>query len=98
MGQGEGAVNLVASTYVLYADGEVVQANPNQSLDSQLKKFWDLESVGILSTELPVYDKFVNEISFKGHHYEVRLPWKETHPELPNNFDLSCGRLGNLLS
>ena len=54
MGQGEGAVNLVASTQVLRADGEVVQANLNQSLDSQLKKFWDLESMGILSNELPV--------------------------------------------
>ena len=44
-----------ASIYVLQADGEVVQGNPYQSLDSQLKKFWDLKSLRILSTELPLY-------------------------------------------
>ncbi len=27
----------------------------------------------------------------------VRLPWKEVHPELPDNFDLSHKRLSNLL-
>eukprot|EP00731_Ephydatia_muelleri_P023359 Em0015g942a len=29
--------------------------------------------------------------------YEVELPWKETHPTLPDNLDLSQARLRNLL-
>ena len=35
---------------------------------------------------------------FKGDHYEVSLPWKATHPPLPENYELSLRRLQGLLS
>ena len=55
------------------------------SLDKQLSKFWDLESLGIAKDEPPVYNKFVQQITFDGRRYEVRLPWKDNHPPLPDN-------------
>ena len=98
MESGKNAVNLIASTHALRVNGETTHNNPDQSLDTQLKKFRELESFGIVKNELSVYDKFINEITFKDCRYEVRLPWKDSHSELPDNFELSCKRLGNLLS
>ena len=94
----ETAVNLIASTHVLRVDSEQMSPILDQPLDTQLNKFWEIESLGIEANESSVYDKFVNEISFKDHRYVVNLPWKESHPELPDNFELSCKRLGNLLN
>ena len=98
MESGDKAVNLIASTHALPVDGETIHHNPDQSLDTQLKKFWELESLGIVKNESSVYDQFISEITFKDRRYEVRLPWKDSHSELPDNFELSCKRLGNLLS
>lgn len=92
--QGRTSVNLVASTHVLRVDRE---PSPSHQLEAQLNQFWDLESIGILSNESSVYDEFTKNISFDGIRYEVRLPWKETHPDLPDNYDLSCKRLHGLL-
>ena len=98
MESGDNAVNLIASTHALRVNGEMIHNNPDQSLDTQLKKFWELESFGIVINESSVYDKFINEITFKDCHYEVCLPWKDSHSELLDNFEFSCKRLGNLLS
>ena len=98
MESGDNAVNLIASTHALRVDGETTHNNPDQSLDTQLKKFWELESFGIVKNESLVYDQFINEITFKDRRYEVRLPKKVSHSELPKNFELSCKRLGNVLS
>ena len=63
-----------------------IEAYPVEtSLDKQLSKFWDLESLGIAKDEPPVYNKFVQQITFDGRRYEVRLPWKDNHPPLPDN-------------
>ena len=67
------------------------------SLDDQLKKFWELESLGIANNEISVYDKFVQKISFNGKRYEVCLPWKPNHPPLPDHFELCQKRLSSLL-
>ena len=42
-------------------------------LQGELKKFWDLESLGV--NRPSVYEGFV-ETLYKGDHYEVSLPWK----------------------
>ena len=71
------SVNLtVTSTHALKIDA----CSMDQTLDCQLGRFWDLESMGIAREETSVYDKFVQQISFDGQRYEVGLPWKEnTH-------------------
>lgn len=43
-------------------------------MDSEMKKFWELESLGVQPKETSVYDEFTNTIAHKGRRYEVRLP------------------------
>lgn len=66
-------------------------------LDAGLKRFWELESLGILKEEHPVQQQFSQKISFKGGRYEVHLPWKDSHPPLPDNYDLCRKRLDGVL-
>ena len=67
------------------------------SLDQQVKQFWDLETLGIKENEPTVYEKFIRDIRHDGERYEVKLPFKEFHPVLPDNYQLSKRRLGSLL-
>ena len=65
-------------------------------LDRKLQAFWDLEGLGIKKEE-SIYDNFTRSVSFQDGRYCVRLPWKEPHPFLPDNYHLSRDRLFNLL-
>ena len=67
------------------------------NLDDHLKRFWELESLGVTDDETSVYEKFVQQIKHNGQRYEVSLPWKEHHPLLPDHYDLCHKRLINLL-
>ena len=67
----------------------------NETLDGNLRTFWELESLGIKPKTL--YEEFQEQISFKDNRYEVHLPWKMPHPPLPDNYELSLKRLSNLL-
>ncbi len=88
------SVNLVfTSTHTLKID---VYPPMEPTLDDCLKRFWDLDSLGIVK-ETSVYDKFVQQITFNGHRYEVCLPWKECHPPHPDHRELSRKRLMSLL-
>ena len=69
--------------------------NLNESLDENLKKFWELESIGIKSPSL--YEEVKNSITFENNRYKVGLPWKSSHPLLPDNYNLCKKRLDNLL-
>ena len=79
-------VNLTFSspTHALKIDTFKVEPN----MDDQLKKFWELESLGIPTNETPVYENFLEQICFDGDRYEVSLPWKEHHPPLPDHYEL----------
>ena len=70
---------------------------PKESLEDILHSFWRLESLGIESTGETVLEGFVQSNCFKDGRYEVRLPWKEPHPPLPDNYKLSHRRLESLL-
>ena len=84
--------NLVTTHVLKCATGQV----PHDGLKGELKKFWDLESLGVKTPS--VYEEFVEKLSYRGDHYEVNLPWKDTHPPLPNNYELSQRRLSSLLN
>ena len=58
---------------------------------------WYLESLGIGIGNSEVYDEFVDSISFNGSRYSVKLPRKEGHPVLPDNYKLSSSRLNSQL-
>ena len=94
--QQETVINLISthSSHMLRVDS----ITEPESLDAGLKRFWELESLGILKEENPVQQQFSQRISFKGGRYEVHLPWKSAHPPLPDNYDLCRNRLGGLLN
>ena len=54
-------------------------------LSSLLKKFWELESLGIKQEEPSVHEDFKKTIKFKNGRYEVSLPWRSTQARLPSN-------------
>ena len=70
---------------------------PVERLDDELRRFWELEALGIMKDESSVYEKFIQQVSFNGQRYQVKLPWKENHPPLPDNFELCRRRLISLL-
>ena len=47
--------------------------------------------------ENSVHESFLANIKFDGTRYEVKLPFKEVHPVLHDNFCNSVARLGSLL-
>lgn len=63
----------------------------------KLQAFWELDSLGIREEEDTVYSMFTRSVTLQNGRYCVQLPWKEPPPLLPDNFDLSQGRLYNLL-
>jgi hypothetical protein len=86
----------MSNTHVLRLDTEEV-AEPC-SLRKEVAKFWETESIGIVpESEDAVHQQFLNEIQMKDGRYEVSLPWKDGHPTLPDNYNLSCTRLGSTL-
>ena len=46
---------------------------------------------------MSVYEKFGESIRFSDGRYEVQLPWKQAHPTIPDNYDLSLKRLRGLI-
>ena len=81
--------NLV-STHLQGVDTTAEQENSsNDNLYRQLKCFWELETIGVKSDENLVHDQFNQTDEFKNGRYEVRLPWRESHPILPGNFEFS---------
>ena len=72
-----------------------------QSLDYNLKKFYNLVSLGIQQGTPDIYSKqieFERQITFKGSRYEVALPWNlSTHAVLLFHYELSLKRLTGLL-
>ena len=93
------SVNLSActTTHTLMTTGTVCTTGLEQDLDEQLKKFWDLETLGIVDGESMVHEKFVQQISFSGQRYSVALPWKDGCDQLPDNLQLRHQRLDGLM-
>ena len=86
--QERSAVSLM-NTHTLRVEGMT-----NRELDKTLKTFWELESLGIeeVSND-PVCDRFTSTLQVKNGRYEVSLPWRDYHDDLPDNYDLSWRRL-----
>ena len=86
------SVNFVSS-----ATSEARIGGENEELESQVKRFWELESLGINKYEQSFYEEYLNTICRNEYNrYEVRLPFKENHPLILDNFELCKRRLLNL--
>ena len=79
------------TTHVLRVD------STQDSLDEVLHLFWKLESLGVDSKTDSVLEEFTQTVQFKNGRYEVSLPWKNLHPMLPDNYQLSKQRLDGLI-
>ena len=88
------SVNFISleSNHTLYVDND-----DNSLIELGLNKFWNLESLGITSEESSVHQNFCDTITFKDGRYQVKLPWKDEHGKLCNNFELSKNQLTSLL-
>ena len=61
----------------------------DQTFESEVHKLWDLETLAINLLKDEVHEEFREGISFYKSRYLVKLPLKEGHPELPNNYSTS---------
>ncbi|KRZ35570.1 hypothetical protein T4C_5897 [Trichinella pseudospiralis] len=66
--------------------------------DQLLRKFWELEAIGISSEEEQSpsgleREEFERNLSFDGVRYTVRLLWERTCSALPNNYSITQKRL-----
>ena len=76
--------NFISHTHVL----KIANARSLKNLDKNVKKFWDLESIGIKENEKSMYQELSDEIFInKEGRYEVNLPFKISHPVLPDYFE-----------
>lgn len=91
------AVNIRA-THVLKIESTPVEFNEDTGdINDHLHKLWDLETLGIHKNEISVYDGFTQEVRFNGERYEAKLPFKEDHPLLHDNYSTSVKRLESLI-
>ena len=74
------------------------QREASLMLETQLKAFWELESMGIQGEDKSVIEMFEDSVTFNNGRYEVCLPWKDPEGTIPNNYQLSIRRLKNLIS
>ena len=81
-------------THTLRVDG---LSRESQVLDDRLRSFWDLESFGIIDATNAVHDEFTTTVQQVEGRYEVQLPWREGHPVLHDNYQLSLKRLHGLM-
>ena len=49
--------------------------NVKSSLDNEVQKLWDLETIGLKDTD-EVHDDLLDIVSFTGERYSVKLPWR----------------------
>ena len=85
-------------SHVLRFDSVVVEDREADPLLNEVKRFWEVESVGCQESEPDtVQKKFKSEIVFENGRYEVKMPFKEEHPVLPDNFSIAKTRLNSLV-
>ena len=58
-----------------------MQTEDKGSLDVDVNRMWDLETLGIKEPGSGVYEAYRDSISFDGQRYSVKLPWKEGHSD-----------------
>ena len=66
-----------------------------------IEDLWKLDSIGIKEPIIPdddvAMEPFENSIQYSDGRYHVSWPWKTNNVELPDNYQLSCGRLQSVL-
>ena len=64
--------------------------------DHKLSTIWDIESAGVNTQELEIYQNSENDLEFTGERYSVKLLFKPMTELVPDNFITSKKRLSSL--
>ena len=78
---------------------KVAVFSPENNLDDELKKLWQLDQIGISEPEIDndeSYISFKNSVRYRDGKYTAKLPWKSSHPVLPDNKQLAWQRFQSL--
>ena len=66
-----------------------MQAHFLNKLDSQMKTFWEIESIGILNKEKQPYNYLEEKVcKNQDNRSEVKLLFNENHPLIHDNFQM----------
>ena len=84
------SINFV-TTHVLKVS-QLQDYHMEDNLSTQLEKFWSLDSIGIQEKDT-AHEAFLKNIEFKDERYSVKLPFKEHHDILPDNYENAALRL-----
>ncbi|XP_044165233.1 uncharacterized protein LOC122949165 [Acropora millepora] len=88
---------VVSSNLIISGGSDDMFGEQDNELVESLKKFWETESIGIISEDQSRQDdKRKPDIHFNGHNYEIGLPWKEDLQPSTNSYRLSESRLRSL--
>ena len=80
----------VSSNLIISGECSSMLGEQDDELVESLKKFWEMESVGIIPEDQSLNtDKRKPEIHFNGHNYEVGLPWKDDLQPSTKSYQLS---------
>ena len=82
--------NTMITTHVMFSQS---LSEAETTLNEEIKKFWELDSVGIRDDEITIYDKHREGIELKNGRHEVGLPLKENYPAIEDNFEKCNKRL-----
>ena len=90
------SVNLTA-TQVMRVDCQTpvvdaYQESVDKSMEQRVNDLYELEALGIIELD-SVHETFIKDIKFKNNHHTVKLSWREYYDVLPDNVDLSAGRI-----
>ena len=73
-----------------------------KELNKTLKEFWEIEHETVSSNrpeisveEQQVLRKTEKTVTCKESRYEIGIPWKDSEPKLPENYDMALKRLEN---
>ena len=83
-------LNQVTVAQVNFVD----EGNDLSSLEKNVERLWSFEGLGIVEKDDKVHDEF---LAFTGSRYSVKLPWKEGHDRLPDNYLNSLSRMKSQL-
>ena len=88
-----------------YHTATIPPASFEPTTNDTLKRFWDLESLGIKDDpglqvftpdEKAAIDKAKETQQFKDSHYEIGIPWRKGEPKFSDNYSVALSRLESL--
>ncbi|KRX99469.1 hypothetical protein T4E_2821 [Trichinella pseudospiralis] len=80
-------------------EARVLLTKVEEPTDAALRKFWEIEAMGITPEEdvapedTRLMERFEKSLSFNGERYQVGLLWSEGQPDLPVNVKQAMRRL-----